>query len=80
MIWTIMIHMTVTIFDACEYGFWNMNLMKFQISYFWSQIVTNTILEMIESIIFKLMYIYMHIQATFLNKKFQRLRDSLGVF
>ena len=67
-------------FTLMDANFWNMSLIKAQISYFWSQIVTNTILEMIESINFKLMYIYMHIQATFLNKKFERLRDSYRVF
>ena len=57
-----------------------MSLIWAQISYFWLQIVTNTILEMNESIIFKLVYNYMHIQATFLNKKFERLRAFLDVF
>jgi hypothetical protein len=74
------IHAMVTVFDAYEYDFWNMSLVWAQISYFWVQIVTNTILEMNESIIFKLVYNYMHIQATFLNKKFERLRDPLVVF
>ena len=72
--------MVVTDFDACVYDFWNISITLAHITYFWSQIVTNSTFENNASNFFKLMCNYMHIQATFLNKKIERLRDSLGVF
>jgi hypothetical protein len=35
----------VTVFDACEYDFGNVSLIRAQISYFLGQIVTNSILD-----------------------------------
>ena len=75
-----MIYLVVTDFDSCEYDFWKMILIRGQITYCWSQIVTNSTFENNESNGFKLLCNYMHIQATFFNKKIERLRDSLGVF
>ena len=75
-----MIHIAGTIFDAYVYDFWKMILIRGQITYCWSQIVTNSTFENNESNGFKLLCYYMHIQATFFNKKIERLRDSLGVF
>ena len=57
-----------------------MILVRGQTTYFQSQIVTNSTFEINTSNVFKLMCDYMHIKATFLNKKFERLRDSLEVF
>ena len=72
--------MVVTDFDACVYDFWNISITLSHITYFWSQIVTNSTFENNASNFFILMCNYMHIQATFLNKKFERLRDSYRVF
>ena len=65
-------HLNIIFLDMC--------LIRAQISNLLGQIVPNTILEVNESIFFKLMYNYVHILATFLNKKFDRLRDPFVVF
>ena len=75
-----MINMMVTVIDSFEHYFLDMCLIRAQISNLLGQIVLNTNLEMNKSIIFILMYNYMHILATFLNKKFERLRDPFVVF
>ena len=40
-----MIYMVVIDFDACEYDFWKMILIRGQITYFWSQMVTISTFE-----------------------------------